>query len=212
MRKNKILILMIALIMVIVAGCNTRQMRLNRTQTRLGVERPNTLTRRDNLNRPNINPNQDTRTNDNRRTNEDRMPDSVGRDIDIGGNIDTNIVNDPTRDTRNLDIIARSNYLAKKVKELNEIDDATVILTENTALVGVKIKGNVKGEMTTDLKRNVENKIKNTDNRIKNVAVTANPDLATRLRDIMFDIERGRPLSGFAVEIKEILKRITPVK
>jgi YhcN/YlaJ family sporulation lipoprotein len=203
-------------------GCTPKQM--NRTQTRLGTERPNNVARRDNLTNPNVRPNvspnvtgRDTIVNPNTGTNmtgrntivnPNTTPNTVRRDTLTNPNLRTEIGGNTT----NTDLMARANFIAKKVTDLNEVDKASALITGDTALVGVEIKNNIKGQMTTDLKRRIETTVKNTDSRIKNVAVTADPNLSTRIRDMVFDIENGKPLSGFAVEIKEILRRITPVK
>lgn len=213
MKKNKILFLILALVLLSTVGCNARQMRLDRTQTRLGVERPNNMTRRNDLGDPNMGPdnvnrNRNFDTNLNNNLDPNTRPELRGRNNLSNQNLRTEI----GRNATDIDFLARSSYIARKVEDFNEVDEASVLITGDTALVGVKTKDNVKGEITTDLKQKIENKVKNTDNRIKNVAVTASPDIATRIRDMTFDIERGRPLSGFAVEIKEILRRITPIK
>ena len=62
-----------------------------------------------------------------------------------------------------------------------------------------------------DLKRKIENVVKNTDNHISNVSVTANPNLFTRISNMSRDIRSGNPISGFAKEFQEILRRINPV-
>lgn len=213
MKKNKILFLILALVLVATVGCNTRQMRLDRTQTRLGIERPNNMARRNDLGDPNMGPdtvnrNRNLDTNLNNNLDPNTRPELRGGNNSPNQNLRTEV----GRNATDTDFLARSSYIARKVEDFNEVDEASVLITGDTALVGVKTKDNVKGEITTDLKQKIETKIKNTDNRIKNVAVTASPDIATRIRDMTFDIERGRPLSGFAVEIKEILRRITPVK
>ena len=207
MKKNKVLFFIFAFaLLVSVMGCTTRQMRLNRTQTRLGVERPNNMARRQNLVSPNVSPNvtgRDTIVNPNNRTN------IVGRDTTPAPNLRTDITG---RNTADINLINRSNAIARKVTDLNDVDRCSVLITGDTALVGVDIKNNIKGNLTTELKRRIETRVKNTDSRINNVAVTADPDLYTRIRNMAFDIENGRPISGFANEIKEMLRRITPIK
>ena len=109
-------------------------------------------------------------------------------------------------------LMTRANTIAQRVADLNDVDRASVVITGNTALVGVDMRNNIQGRMTTELKRKIEAKVKNTDSRIKNVAVTADPDLSTRINRIVTDMENGRPISGFANEIQEMLRKITPIK
>lgn len=100
--------------------------------------------------------------------------------------------------------------IANKVAELKEVKKATVTISGNTALVGVSTASNVEGKMTTALKDKIVKAVKETDTNITNVHVTANADLYKRIENIGRDIRAGKPLSGFAAEIKEIIRRITP--
>ena len=104
----------------------------------------------------------------------------------------------------------RSKKIANKVVELNDIKSATVIITGDTALVGVNIPNNSSGKVTKELKDKVQNKVKDTDKNIDNVMVTADPDLIKRIDNVGNDIRSGKPLSGLGNEIEEIIRRITP--
>lgn len=188
-------------------GCTTRQMRPYRTQTRIGMDRPDNTVRRNTPLSPDTRTNitgKDTIINPNTRT------DITRRDTVPTPNVRTNISG--TNTAVDSTLIARAQTIAKKVADLNEVDRASVVITGNTALLGVDVKENIQGKMTTDLKRKIEARVKNTDARIKNVAITADPDLSTRIKTMVSDIEAGRPISGFANEIQEILRRITPIK
>ncbi len=184
MKKNKILFFILAFVLIAsTIGCTPRQMRLNRTQTRLGVERPNNVARRNNLVNPNIGPGpnitgRNTIVNPNDRTGTNSM---TGRNTIVNPNtsnlIGRNTVNDPNLrnnvgsitggNVADTDLMARSNFIAKRITDLNEVDKASVIITGDTALVGVDIKNNIQGKLTTDLKRRIETSVRNTDSRIK---------------------------------------------
>lgn len=157
MKKNKILFFILAFVLIAsTIGCTPRQMRLNRTQTRLGVERPNNVARRNNLVNPNIGPGpnitgRNTIVNPNDRTGTNSM---TGRNTIVNPNtsnlIGRNTVNDPNLrnnvgsitggNVADTDLMARSNFIAKRITDLNEVDKASVIITGDTALVGVDIK------------------------------------------------------------------------
>lgn len=102
--------------------------------------------------------------------------------------------------------------IADKVEDLKEVNRATVVISGNTCLVGVDINDNIEGNMTTSLKNKIDKIVKDTDRNITNVSVTANADLYKRIENMGRDIRAGRPLSGFANEIEEIIRRITPIK
>ncbi|KGG80555.1 hypothetical protein Y919_05470 [Caloranaerobacter azorensis H53214] len=105
---------------------------------------------------------------------------------------------------------ARAEKIADSIVDLPGVDDATVVITGNTALVGVDIEKELEGKVVTDLKKQIVTRVKQTDKDIKNVTVTADPDLFERIDDIAQEINRGRGMSEFADEVKEIIRRITP--
>ncbi|WP_025641218.1 YhcN/YlaJ family sporulation lipoprotein [Schnuerera ultunensis] len=217
MKKNKFLFLAFVLTLVITTiGCT-----VNRpgTQTRIGQQTPNNnlSTRRDNnmlgMDRRNNNNlvgfdrrNMDNITDMNRT----RPNNLVRRNTDLGPNTATEIA--PRNYTGMNNVTARANAIAERVAALNEVNRCSVLISGNTAIVGVDMKNNLEGRMTTALKQKIERTVKNMDNNIANVSVTANPDLFTRISTMARDIGAGRPISGFAREFQEILRRITPVR
>ena len=208
MKKNKILILALTFILTMsVVGCTPRKTQLNRTQTRIGMETPNNVTRRDNVVSPNVRTNIPGR---NTVVEPNPTTDITRRDVSPSPNLTTDITRrDMGMDTN---LMNRARTIARKVADLNEVDKASCLITGNTAIVAVDMKNNIRGQMTTKLKQKIETKVKNTDNRIKNVAITADPDLSTRIKTMATDMENGKPITGFADEIKEMLRKITPNK
>lgn len=100
--------------------------------------------------------------------------------------------------------------IANRVKELKEVRNATVAISGNQCLVGVTTTDNVEGRMTTSLKDKIDRTVKEADTNITTVHVTASPDLYKRIENIGNGIRDGRPLSGFAAEVEELIRRITP--
>lgn len=115
----------------------------------------------------------------------------------------------PTR-VDNRQYVNRARRIADNVADLKEIESATCVISGNTAIIGVQFSEQYKGKMTDEIKKKIDQVVKKTDTRISRVAVTADPDLVSRIRDIFRDIGRGRPLSGFVKEINELLNRIQP--
>ncbi len=198
MKKNKILLItFILLIAVFPIGCAARPN--NRAQTRLGVDREELGLRRDNnmINRD--------RLNTNIRNLDDDMIDRDVNDFDMRDNDRMGRNNNLNEDTR------KAREIAKKIERLDNVDRAYVLISGNTAIVGIDMDRNVEGQITRDLKDRIEKIVKDTKNDIENVSVTADPDLFTRIRNMAEDIVNGRPISGFAEEFEEILRRINPV-
>jgi YhcN/YlaJ family sporulation lipoprotein len=100
--------------------------------------------------------------------------------------------------------------LAKEAAKVNGVKDATVVITGNTALVGLDLAANTPTQQINSIQEQVANTIKQADQRIKNVSVTADADLTTRIRNIGQEIANGKPISGFAQEIDDLIKRIGP--
>ncbi|QUH26781.1 YhcN/YlaJ family sporulation lipoprotein [Serpentinicella alkaliphila] len=117
----------------------------------------------------------------------------------------------PRMDARGGDgnLTARAERIADAVAKMEEVRSAYVVITDTTALVGVALAGNT-NDVATDLKRRIEDVVTKTDREIDRVAVTADPDLITRIRNVADETGRGRPLSGFGREVEEILRRIIP--
>lgn len=160
-------------------------------------------------------------TNNNIPSNEEGLTPNQPGDLDGDRNINKGTItdseqNDMTND--NLDnnklddnaMTERSKTLAKKLNELNEVNNANVLITANTALIGIDIPKDASNESVTNIKNTVENKVKEVDREIDRVVVTADADLVTRMKNVGKDIESGKPISGFTNEIEEIIKRITP--
>ena len=105
---------------------------------------------------------------------------------------------------------ARASKIASNVAKIPEVNKATVVVSGSTALVGVDMKARVQGTNETDVKKKIEKDVKNTDKSITRVYVTSDPDLYKRIDNIARGISAGRPVSEFAKQISEIIKRITP--
>lgn len=117
---------------------------------------------------------------------------------------------DTTPDTgREGDLTERANRIADEVTALEEVRSATVVITENTALVGITLSDDME-EVGTELENRIEDVVTEADREIDRVAVTADPDLFTRIENIAKETGSGRPLSGFGREVEEIIRRIIP--
>lgn len=124
-------------------------------------------------------------------------------------NKSSNTTTEQNQGTSN-DLHQRAQNVANAVKTVSGVKDAAVIITEKRALVGVNIGNNVEGNLTDKIKSSVEAKVKATDKEIDTVAVSADPDLFSRISKIGQGIQAGKPLSEFGDEIKEIFNRIVP--
>lgn len=137
-------------------------------------------------------------------------------EVDNGTTRNMEVENDRTelRNTRSAegqrDLTDRADKIVKEVVKLEEIRSATVVISENTAVIGVNLRNKETGELDRKLERKIEDVVKQADKDIDRVAVTADPDIFTRIENIAKEAGRGRPLSGFGREIEEIITRIIP--
>ncbi len=110
----------------------------------------------------------------------------------------------PAKDT------TRAQALAEKISDLKNVNSATVVVSGDTAWVGVDLAAKLENKMTNAMKNEITNLVKKEDTKITTVYVTADADTVTRLRNIAKDITAGKPISGFINELNEIGRRITP--
>jgi len=104
----------------------------------------------------------------------------------------------------------RAKEIAEEIGEMKNVNNATVVITENQAWVGVDLAADLEDEMTDEMKDEITELVKEEDKEIDRVYVTADADTVTRLRNIARDIADGKPISGFVNELNEIGRRLTP--
>lgn len=207
MKKNKILFLIFAFVLsVSIIGCSNKPQKPMNTKEQINRDLPNNRDLEKNSeNIPGIEKNTKNTT-PNKNLNKPSNMSKRDTTVNPNNNRDNNIVD------KSNNMSKRADTIAKKVTDLNEVNSSSVLLTGNTCIVGVNIKNNIEGKTTSDLKQKIEKTVKNTDNEVKNVSITADPDIYKRISNMATDIGNGNPISGFADEFEEILRRITPIK
>ena len=228
-KKIKFLILAVALVMGVV-GCNADDTEYRNMQTRLndptdngwlndnsmrnipnntgrlntnlnnGMTRRNDMNNNDFLN--NGNQNNGMLGTGNERFNDDklntRITDNAGFNNNMIGNNDMNTLS------------TRANKIAKRVARLKEISSASVVINENTAVVGIEGKDrNMSRDISSDLRKRVEAAVKSVDRDIDKVSITSDPDIHSRLKTMSNDMRSGNMVDDFADEIRDIMRRIT---
>ncbi|MBU5482913.1 YhcN/YlaJ family sporulation lipoprotein [Clostridium sp. MSJ-11] len=108
------------------------------------------------------------------------------------------------------ELTQRADKIAKELTTIKGINSANVLISNERALVGVNLDENAEGNLTNELKTEVEKKVKSTDPKIQTVAVSADVDVVQRIQNIGKGIGEGRPFSEFGTEIEEIFRRILP--
>lgn len=240
MKKNiKILILSIVLVVAMV-GCSPadKNMRNLSTQTRLGnnvndrfMNDNLTLNKRDgvgnNLNNGmtrNNNMMNNTRTNNdnlnngmlNNGTNRDNtmMNDGIIRNgrLNDGMMNNTMIGNNTNMTTNMTGLSQRASTIAKRVNALEGVNNASVLIHGDKAIVGCDVGKTMDNKTTANIKQRVEAAVKVADKNIKKVSVTLDPNIYSRIKTMSTDMMNGNPAKSFTQDIEDIMRDITNVR
>ena len=109
----------------------------------------------------------------------------------------------------NLTARETANRLADLAVRVPQVNDATVIVMGNTAIVGIDVNAKLDRPRVGTIKYTVAEALKH-DPYGKTAVVVADPDIVQRLREMNQDIKRGRPIAGFAEELADIAGRFVP--
>ena len=130
----------------------------------------------------------------------DRNMDNMNNNMDMG------MDNQYDENTR-MDVADKA---ANKVTDLKEVDDATVIVTENNAYVAAELKGGESMKLSRETEKKIGDTVRKTDPDINDVFVSTNPDFIDRMNGYADEINKGNPVSGFVKEFNDTIKRVFP--
>lgn len=210
MKTKKLIVIAIGLIFLTsLTACTPRNTGLNNNLDRMSTQtRINQNTNWDNLNGNGM----DSMMNDGFNTNTTNLNNGMMR-------------NNMTTSMGNLN--TKASTLARKIGALPEVDRASVVLTSDTALVGVDLKGS--NTNNTNLSTNLSNTTTNNQNissalrtkiekmvkdevNVREVSITADPNLTTRIRNISSGMinQVGNDMNTFTNDIEQLIRDIVP--
>lgn len=105
---------------------------------------------------------------------------------------------------------------ADKVNELDEVESATVIVTDRNAYVAVVMNNDTDNnedsadEVPKELEDKIAEKVREADVDVDNVYVSLNPDFVERMNDYGQRINEGEPIEGFFEEFGEAVRNVFP--
>lgn len=102
----------------------------------------------------------------------------------------------------------RAENIREKLETISGIDDVSVVVTGNTAIVGYRLTDRSKNAAT--IKNEIAKKVKDTDKAIENVSVTDAADLSAQLKRISEDIKNNGPIDEINASIQKIMRQLTP--
>ncbi len=100
-------------------------------------------------------------------------------------------------------------HLESLAKRIPGVKNAHCVIAGNLAVVGIDVDSKLDRSRIGTIKYSVAEAFRKDPYGIDAV-VTADIDLAQRLREIGADVRRGRPVQGFAEEMSDIIGRIVP--
>ncbi|MGB7606137.1 MAG: YhcN/YlaJ family sporulation lipoprotein [Lutisporaceae bacterium] len=137
----------------------------------------------------------------------------TGRNLGTNNNITNNNMGN-YRNTNNNTLSA--DKVATAVEQIQGVRNATVVVTGNTAYVGVDLDNNATTGTTgtignqRDIKREIAQKVRSTVTGINTVYVSTEVGFMDRLRTVGEGIKNGRPVNAFTTELNDMVNRITP--
>ena len=102
--------------------------------------------------------------------------------------------------------------IEKAIGRISEISDARVVVTNSTALVGVKFDNAYKGEMTERIRQMVAAEVLRADPNIQTVAVTASAEDVKKVYDLSEQIRAGRTADELSADINAIVRNATTLR
>ena len=102
--------------------------------------------------------------------------------------------------------------IEKAIGRISEISDARVVVTNSTALVGVKFDNAYKGEITERIREMVAAEVLRADPSIQTVAVTASEDDVNKVYALSEQIRDGRNADELSAEINAIVRNATTLR
>lgn len=101
------------------------------------------------------------------------------------------------------------NRLEELAKSIPQVKDAKCVILGKTAIVGITTEPDLDRSRVNVIKYSVAEAFRKDPEGI-NAFVTADMALGERIRHVQEDIRNGRPFSGFAQELGDIIGRIAP--
>ena len=102
--------------------------------------------------------------------------------------------------------------IERAIAQISELSEARVVVTNSTALVGVRFDGAYKGQLTERIREMVAAEVLKADPGIQTVAVTSDPEDVQKVYDLSERIRAGRTASELSGEINAIVRNATTMR
>lgn len=140
------------------------------------------------------------------------IPERMGGPGTVGMDNRYNLIGTP--DANNIPMGADANRNAKNIANqlaaMKEIKRATVVISGNTALVGLNMERGYNYNRNQTIRNNVVQKVKSMAPNVTKVAVTESSDLYGRIDRLFRDMNNGRTMQGLGNEFRTLVDSIIP--
>jgi YhcN/YlaJ family sporulation lipoprotein len=106
------------------------------------------------------------------------------------------------------DLNVRAERISSEIDKFAEIKNSYTVVTDGTALVGLKMNQNNTRNISRGLREDIERKVQSVDTQIDRVYVTSDSGLVERIRRVSQNISQGYSITGMADEIHGILNKM----
>ena len=118
----------------------------------------------------------------------------------------------------NTDGTTQANGIERSIKQMTGVKDATVVVSGNTAYVGLDTDGNMTGKNisygnttgSSALKSACAQRVKSSNPQIQTVYVSTDANFINRLRNVGNGMRNGNALSNFRNELNDLVRGLTP--
>lgn len=118
---------------------------------------------------------------------------------------DNNIPRGMATETRTATNSNEVREMENSCRKINGVTDATIVKNGDTAYVGCNTTPGT-NENIAALRTQCANRIRNIDPSIKKVVVTVDDNKVTRLRNMVRDMNIGRPARGFMTDLENLFR------
>lgn len=125
------------------------------------------------------------------------------------------VANDSTKTSQTaarFDWTSDAAQIEARIGQISEISEARVVVTGDTALVGVKFNQAYRGEMTERIREMVAAEVMAADPEITTVAVTADEDDVKDIYELSERTLAGREMDTLKDDINEIVRNATTLR
>lgn len=104
--------------------------------------------------------------------------------------------------------VIKAEAIADALVREEKIYDATVVLYDDHALVGIEIVEDIQGNISKEIREKVQSIVKEMDNKINTVTISSDDEIFNKIDKLQHSLIKGDERKNISKEIDSILKEI----